>query len=99
MADKNEEFLKKLLATFRIEADEHLQAMFSGLTELEKTPAGKQWSETVERIYREAHSLKGAARAVNLTEIESVCHALESVFAGLKSNLVAVSPLLIDCLL
>lgn len=98
MADKNGEFLKKLLATFRVEADEHLQAMFSGLAELEKTPAGKQWPETVERIYREAHSLKGAARAVNLAEIESVCHALESVFAGLKSNLVAASPLLFDLL-
>ncbi len=98
MAQKNDEFLKKLLATFRVEADEHLQAMFSGLAELEKTPAGKQEPETVERIYREAHSLKGAARAVNLAEIESVCHALESVFAGLKNNLVAASPSLFDLL-
>ena len=39
MADKNDDFLKKLLATFRIEADEHLAAMSSGLLELEKTPA------------------------------------------------------------
>jgi two-component system chemotaxis sensor kinase CheA len=35
MANKNDEFLKKLLATFKVEADEHLQAMSAGLLELE----------------------------------------------------------------
>jgi two-component system chemotaxis sensor kinase CheA len=98
MATNNGDFLRKLLATFRIEADEHIQAMSSGLVELEKMPAGEQRSESVERIYREAHSLKGAARAVNLAEMESVCHALESVFAGLKSNRVAATPPLFDLL-
>ncbi len=98
MATNNDEFLKKLLATFRVEADEHIQAMSAGLVGFEKMPAGEQRSETIERIYREAHSLKGAARAVNLAEPESVCHALESVFAGLKSDRVAATPLLFDLL-
>jgi two-component system chemotaxis sensor kinase CheA len=84
MAGKNNEFLKKLLATFRVEADEHLMAMSSSLHELEKTPAGARRSALVETIFREAHSLKGAARAVNFPEIESVCQSLESVFAGMK---------------
>jgi len=98
MATSNDDFLKKLLATFRVEADEHIQAMSSGLVEFEKMPAGEQRSETIERIYREAHSLKGAARAVNLADMESVCHALESVFAGLKSNRVAATLPLFDLL-
>jgi len=98
MATNNDDFLKKLLATFRVEADEHIQAMSSGLVEFEKMPAGEQRSETIEQIYREAHSLKGAARAVNLAEMESVCHALESVFAGLKSNRVAATQALFDLL-
>ena len=98
MATNNDEFLRKLLATFRVEADEHIQAMSSGLVGLEKMPAGEQQSESVERIYREAHSLKGAARAVNLADMESVCHALESVFAGLKRNRVAATPPLFDLL-
>lgn len=98
MAKKNDDFLKKLLATFRVEADEHLKAMSSGLLGLEKAPAGARQAEIVERIFREAHSLKGAARAVNLTEIESVCQSLESVFAGLKGKEVAVSPPLFDTL-
>lgn len=99
MATNNDDdFLKKLLVTFRVEAGEHIQAMSSGLVELEKLPAGESRSESVERIYREAHSLKGAARAVNLAEMESVCHALESVFAELKGKRVAATPALFDLL-
>ncbi|MFA6958334.1 MAG: hybrid sensor histidine kinase/response regulator [Thermoanaerobaculia bacterium] len=96
MANKNDDFLKKLLVTFRIEAGEHLETMSSGLLALERATVGEQRMEIVEKIFREAHSLKGAARAVNLAEIESVCHSLESVFAGLKSNRVAESPPLFD---
>ncbi len=98
MANKHDELLKKLLATFRVEADEHLQVMASGLLALEKTPPGEGQAEIVETIFREAHSLKGAARAVNLMEIESVCQALESVFAALKGRRLAVSPPLLDLL-
>ena len=76
MAKKNDELLKKLLATFRVEADEHLRAMSSGLLALEKMPQGEERAALVEKVFREAHSLKGAARAVNLAEIESVCQSL-----------------------
>ncbi|BBP04871.1 transcriptional regulator [Sulfuriferula plumbiphila] len=98
MPKQNDEFLKRLLATFRIEADEHLQTMSSGLLELEKMPAGARRAEIIERVFREAHSLKGAARAVNLTQIESACQPLESVFAALKNNQLAASPPLLDLL-
>ncbi|KXS31599.1 MAG: Signal transduction histidine kinase CheA, partial [Candidatus Gallionella acididurans] len=98
MAKQNDEFRKRLLATFQVEAGEHLQAMSSGLIELEKMPAGAQQAEIVERVFREAHSLKGAARAVNLTQIESACQPLESVFAALKGKQLAVSPPLLDIL-
>jgi two-component system chemotaxis sensor kinase CheA len=86
MATKDDEFLKKLLATFRVEADEHLKAVSSGLLELEKAPTDPRRAELVEAIFREAHSLKGAARAVNFTDIESLCQSLETVFAGMKTG-------------
>lgn len=98
MVKKNEEFLKKLLATFRVEADEHLQAMSTGLIDLEKALAGEEQVTLVEKIFREAHSLKGAARAVNLTQIETVCHALESTFSRLKGGQLTVSPSVLDLL-
>lgn len=99
MMNKNDELLKKLLATFRIEADAHLQAMSSGLLALKRIPVGQQLADTVERIFRDAHSLKGAARAVNLTQIEAVCQALENVFSALKDKRLLVSSPLIELLL
>ena len=99
MTNKNDELLKKLLAMFRVEADAHLQAISSGLLALKKIPAGGNWADIVETIFRDVHSLKGAARAVNLTHIEAVCQPLESVFSALKDRRLAVSPPLVDLLL
>ena len=98
MTNKNDDFLRKLLATFRLEADEHLKAMSAGLLDLEKGPAGERQAEIVERIFREAHSLKGAARSVNRADIESVCQTLESVYAALKGKRLALSPPLFELL-
>src|SRR5674476_1040477 len=70
--------------------------MSAGLIELENNPAKVRYAEIVETVFREAHSMKGAARAVNLKEIESVCQSMESVFAALKGKQLAVSPPLFD---
>jgi two-component system chemotaxis sensor kinase CheA len=81
MPEDKQEFLQRLLETFRIEASEHLGAMSAGLLALERDP-GAHAAETVETIFREAHSLKGAARAVGLFDVERLCHELESRFSG-----------------
>lgn len=98
MPNKNAYFLKKLLATFKVEADEHLKAMSTALLELEKMPASERQTAIIEHVFREAHSLKGAARSVNMTEIESVCQVLESVFAALKKGQLTASQPLFDLL-
>ena len=76
----DEDFQRRLLATFWLEAEEHLANITAGLIGLETSAAAEAGAETVETIFREAHSLKGAARAVGLTEIEAICRALEAVF-------------------
>jgi len=81
MTGSDEAFRARLLEMFREEADEYLEAITGGLIELEK--AGPD-PERIERVYRTAHSLKGAARAVNLREIESICQNLETVFSLMK---------------
>jgi two-component system chemotaxis sensor kinase CheA len=93
-----DEFLKRLLATFRIEADEHVSAMSSLLVEIEKTSDAQKRAEAIEAVLREAHSLKGAARAVNMTEIEASCQSVESVFVALKRKEIALSAELFDLL-
>ncbi|MDO8727332.1 MAG: hybrid sensor histidine kinase/response regulator [Candidatus Methanoperedens sp.] len=97
MDKKEEEFLKKLISIFKVEAIEHVNAITSGLIDLEKADANLQMGH-IETIFREAHSLKGAARSVNLKEIESICQAMESVFSALKRNEIITSPQLFDML-
>src|SRR5690242_13467187 len=73
--------------------------MASGLLRLEKGEATAEGRRSlIETIFREAHSLKGAARAVNLREVESFCQALEGVFAALKKEEIATSAPLFDLL-
>lgn len=81
MATDNDHFLQRLLVTFRAEAEEHLVTMASLLQQLER---GEGVDAAVERLFREAHSLKGAARAVNLGEAERVCQAMERMLSALK---------------
>ncbi|NOU16945.1 MAG: response regulator [Bacteroidales bacterium] len=86
MDKKDEEFLKRLQATFRIEAEEHIRGLTSDLIELEKTPKTEKTSKLIEVIFREAHSLKGAARSVGMKEVESTCQVLESIFGKIKNE-------------
>jgi two-component system chemotaxis sensor kinase CheA len=86
MNTEEEEYLKRLQAIFQIEAEEHINVLSSGLIELEKNPQNKMSLELIETIFREAHSLKGAARSVNRKDIESICQVLESLFAKLKNK-------------
>ncbi len=96
---KEQEFLKRLRETFRIEASEHLSALSAGLIQLEQTADPASRAEIVEGIFREAHSLKGAARSVNLKDVEALCQPLESVLAALKRQEIILSPALFDLLL
>ena len=91
MDKKQQEFLKRLRETFRVEADEHLRALSAGVLKLEKGLAANEQAPLVEVMFREAHSLKGAARAVNLLEIESVCQSLESAFSAVKRGEISLS--------
>ena len=98
MAERDKDFLKRLLATFRIEAEEHLTLMTAGLLELEKTATAEKQMPVIENVFREAHSLKGAARAVSMTDIETLCQSLESIFAAWKRKELVPSPELFDLL-
>jgi two-component system chemotaxis sensor kinase CheA len=97
MNRKDTELLKKLLPMFKVEAHEHLTLISSGLIEIEKADSEER-PEIVETIYRESHSLKGAARSVNLPDIVAICQSMENVFSAFKRKEIALSPRLIDLL-
>lgn len=84
MSTHEDQFLESLRATFKVEANEHLEGIATGLLALEKPITVDEQQTVVETVFRAAHSLKGAARAVNFVEVESVCQVLEDVFAAWK---------------
>ncbi len=98
MDKKESEFLAKLLVTFKTEAEEHLNALTTGLLSLEKVDSDQQKKNLIEIIFREAHSLKGAARSVNYDSIQSICQSLENVLAALKRDQVQLKPQSFDTL-
>lgn len=85
MTPQDDEFLARLLLTFREEARDHLDMLVAGVMDLEKIDEKSQVSR-VEPVFRATHSLKGAARAVGLRDIETVCQNLESVFSAVKNG-------------
>jgi two-component system chemotaxis sensor kinase CheA len=98
MDSSEKEFLKRLRATFKLEAEGHIKLLTSGLIELEKESSPDKQLVILEAVFREAHSLKGAARSVNLAEMDRICQSIESVFSALKLQELAVSPRLMDTL-
>jgi two-component system chemotaxis sensor kinase CheA len=94
----DDNLLRRLLATFKAEAQEHIEAIDSGLLELERTTDAQARMAVLDTTFRAAHSLKGAARTVNVRDIEAVCQSLESVFATLRRKELTPSPDLFDLL-
>jgi len=90
------EFLKRIKVAFLIEAKEHLKSFSLGLIELEKTQTEENYARIIETMFREVHSLKGAARSVSNSDIASLCHPLESLFSLLKGKEINLDKTLLD---
>jgi two-component system, chemotaxis family, sensor kinase CheA len=96
MGAKEDEFRLRLAAAFRAEAAEHVAAISSGLSSLDNSPLPENLQEIIETTYREMHTLKGAARSVNETEIESLCQSAESALSALRHSRISFSRPLAD---
>jgi two-component system sensor histidine kinase and response regulator WspE len=68
-----------LFDLFRMEAEEQVRVLQSGLIDLE---SGKASAETLEALMRAAHSIKGAARIVGLDVIVNMTHVVEDRFVA-----------------
>ena len=96
MNTSEEEFYRKLRSTFSIEAHDHMRNISLSIIELETAVDSEERKTIIETIHREFHSLKGAARAVDIYEIETICHMLESIFADIKKEKLVISMEMFD---
>ena len=94
----NQDLQQQLLEAFKIEAEERITSMFDNLTALEKNADPEIRRQKLEIVYREAHSLKGAARSVNIIPVESLYQEMESLFSSLKNEKIRFEPEIFDTL-
>lgn len=80
---------KRLLATFLTELQEHSSNLERGLLELESCDYERR-RHVLEGLFRTAHSLKGAARSVNIELVEHCCHWLEEMFSAERRGAVYI---------
>lgn len=73
---------QRLLAAFDLEHKDHLAAIRNALRDAEATGDAPDLVD----IHRRAHSLKGAARAVDLPEVEAISHRLEAAFIAVQKG-------------
>lgn len=76
---------ERLLAAFQVEYQEHLEAIRKLVDELVRRTEGSGIAQ-LDETFRRAHSLKGAARAVDLLPVEQLSHRLETLFARVRSG-------------
>src|SRR5215813_1957358 len=87
-----------MLDLFRVEAENQTALLTSGLLELERTTAGAS-AQQLETLMRAAHSLKGAARIVDVQLVVKVAHAMEDCFVAAQQGKLQLRQPEIDILL
>ncbi len=87
--------VSQYLEVFIEEAKEHLQSLNEHLLILEKEPENEN---TINEIFRAAHSLKGMAGTMGYKRMQHLTHDMENVFQEIRSKNMKVRPQLTDCL-
>jgi two-component system, chemotaxis family, sensor kinase CheA len=81
---------------FLAEAQEHLQELNLAIVRLEEDPRDR---ETVDEIFRAAHSLKGMSATMGFAQIAKLTHEMEDVFELLRQRGEGLSREAIDTVL
>lgn len=85
-----------MLDLFRMEAETQSEVLNKGLLELERHPTSADWLES---CMRAAHSLKGAARTIELSAGVAIAHAMEDCFVLAQQGKLILRRAQIDALL
>ena len=83
------------LEVFIDESDEHLQTLSDCIMVLEKEPENM---DTINEIFRAAHSLKGMAGTMGFKRMQRLTHDMENVFQEVRSDRLKVNSAMIDLL-
>ncbi|MBQ7780785.1 MAG: chemotaxis protein CheA [Lachnospiraceae bacterium] len=87
--------VSQYLEIFLDETTEHLQNLNTQILDLEQEPENM---DTINEIFRSAHSLKGMAGTMGYKRMQNLTHDMENVFSEVRNNNIKVKANLIDIL-
>ncbi len=98
MGSKKKYDIKKVAKTFFIESRELLEDMESSLLGIER---GEYTDETINSIFRSAHTIKGSSGMFGFDDIGHFTHVTENLLDKIRTKEIAICPdlvaLLLDC--
>lgn len=87
--------VSQYLEIFIDETSEHIQSLSDHIMALESEPEDK---DTINEIFRAAHSLKGMAGTMGFKRMQHLTHDMENVFQEVRSDKIKVNSEMIDVL-
>lgn len=87
--------VSQYLEIFLDESKEHLQSLNTEILNLEQDPEN---SDTINEIFRAAHSLKGMAGTMGYKRMQALTHDMENVFSEVRNGAIKVKGNMIDIL-
>ncbi len=87
--------VSQYLDIFIDETTEHIQNLSDSIMSLEQEPEN---SDTINEIFRAAHSLKGMAGTMGFKKMQHLTHDMENVFQEIRNGNVKVNSNMIDIL-
>ncbi len=87
--------VSQYLEIFIDESNEHLQNLNTQILNLEADPENM---DTINEIFRAAHSLKGMAGTMGYKRMQNLTHDMENVFSEVRNGHIKVVPGMIDIL-
>ena len=87
--------VSQYLEIFIDETKEHLQSLNTQILELEQNPENM---DTINEVFRAAHSLKGMAGTMGYKRMQNLTHDMENVFSEVRNGHIKVNASMIDCL-
>ena len=86
----------ELIADFTFETGEHLTSIEAQMLILEKEPGN---TAALHSAFRSFHTIKGVAGFLELPQIQSVAHEVETLLDRARNGMLVITPELVDVLL
>lgn len=87
--------VSQYLEIFLDESREHIQNLNTQIMDLEQNPESEN---TINEIFRAAHSLKGMAGTMGYKRMQTLTHDMENVFSEVRNGNIKVKANMIDIL-